>query len=225
MPKSDLPYSDDYAPVSERIRLFYERHPEGQIHTQLVSDRDGQVVFAAYVYRAPHDKRPSATGWASERVGDGDINAVACVENTETSAVGRALANLGFTASRHRPSAEEMAKAARVRTRETPGTRHSAHAPRAALVREPSSSFAIDADPVQKQANDISETLTLLTTAESYGMGRVRVDRIRAKVVDGAVPPEGQHRIQQLLRDWLARQRRRRREQGPALPTPSHSSG
>src|SRR5687767_12638122 len=224
MAKSDLPYSDDYAPVSERIRLFYERHPEGQIHTQLVSERDGHVVFAAYVYRAPTDKRPSATGWASERVGDGDINAVACVENTETSAVGRALANLGFTASRHRPSAEEMAKVARVRTRESLGTNPSAHAPRAALVREPSTKFAIAADPLQARANEMSETLTLLTTAESYGMGQVRVERIRAKVTDEAVPPEGQRRIQQLLRDWLARQRRRRREEVSARPSASDVS-
>lgn len=221
MPKSDLPYSDDYAPVAERIQLFYERHPEGQIHTQLISEREGQVVFAAYVYRAPQDKRPAATGWASERVGDGDVNAVACVENTETSAVGRALANLGFTASRHRPSAEEMAKVARARVRESG---HGTHTPRAALVREQRIGIAIGADPLQKQANEISETLTLLTTAESYGMGRVRVDRIRAKVTDGAVPAEGLRRIQQLLRDWLARQRRRRRDEDGALPTPSQAS-
>jgi hypothetical protein len=50
-------------------------------------------------------------------VGDGEINAVACLENTETSAIGRALANLGFLASRLRPSAEEVAKATRARGR------------------------------------------------------------------------------------------------------------
>src|SRR2546423_11364981 len=106
-----------YAPVAERITHFYAAFPGGRIVTELISRTEGEVVFRASVYREPGDVSPAATGWASEREGDGDINEVACLENTETSAVGRALANLGFTASRHRPSAEEMAKAARVRGR------------------------------------------------------------------------------------------------------------
>src|SRR5690349_19949227 len=108
---------DGYAPVAERIRLFYHAHPLGRIETDLVRHSDGQVVFKALVYRNITDEHPAATGWAAEREGDGDINLVACVENTETSAIGRALANLGFTASRERPSAEEMAKASRARMR------------------------------------------------------------------------------------------------------------
>ena len=99
MPKTTLPFdSGAYAPVAERIALFYERHSTGRIVTELV-ERGVVVVFKALVYRAAEDISPAATGWASERVGDGEINAVACVENTETSAIGRALANLGFTAS------------------------------------------------------------------------------------------------------------------------------
>src|SRR6185503_10355901 len=76
-------------------------------------------VFVARVYRDVADANPAATGWAREREGDGDINLVACLENTETSAVGRALANMGFTASSQRPSAEEMVKASRVRVQLT----------------------------------------------------------------------------------------------------------
>ena len=108
---------DGYAPVADRIALFYERFPMGRIQTSLVERSDRGVVFRAAVYRGPDERRPAATGWAAEREGDGEINTVACLENTETSAVGRALANLGFTASRHRPSAEEMAKVVRERTR------------------------------------------------------------------------------------------------------------
>jgi len=148
------------------------------------------------------------------------VNAVACLENTETSAIGRALANLGFTASRQRPSAEEMAKVARARARDIATVARGAHPSRASLVREPSSS-PIEADPLQKRANEVSETLNLLAAAESYGMRRVRVERIRAKLISGAVPPEGQRRIEQLLRDWLAKQRRRRREEGGLPPTRS----
>lgn len=223
MPKNDLYYSDDYAPVAARIRLFYEHHPAGQIHTQLISQRDGEITFAAYVYRAPRDRRPSATGWASERVGDGDVNAVACLENTETSAIGRALANLGFTASRQRPSAEEMAKVSRARGREFVMTPRASHPGRTALVRE-SRPAATEADPLQARANAVSETLQLLTTAESYGMRTVRVERIRARVMDGTVPAEGLRRIRQLLRDWLARQRRCRADEGRSAPGPSEPS-
>src|SRR5687768_8628953 len=119
MPKTTLPFdSGAYAPVADRIALFYERHPTGRIVTELV-ERGEVVVFRALVYRSAEDTSAAATGWASERVGDGEINAVACVENTETSAIGRALANLGFTASSRRPSAEEMEKAARERGRLT----------------------------------------------------------------------------------------------------------
>ena len=80
---------EGYATVAERIRLFYDRHPGGRIVTELISRTDRDVVFKALVYRATTDAHPSATGWAVEREGDGDINVVACLENTETSAVGR----------------------------------------------------------------------------------------------------------------------------------------
>src|SRR3954447_8542681 len=105
----------DYALVSDRITLFYQRYPAGRIVTRLHSRTEREVTFRALVYRGPDDPRPAATGWASEREGDGEVNQVACLENTETSAIGRALANLGFTASVRRPSREEMEKAERAR--------------------------------------------------------------------------------------------------------------
>jgi hypothetical protein len=113
MPKTTPDFDPEtYAPVAERIELFYQRFPTGRVLTELVQHTAQEVVFRAAIYRAAEDPEPAATGWAAERVGDGDINAVACLENTETSAIGRALANLGFLASRLRPSAEEVIKAA-----------------------------------------------------------------------------------------------------------------
>src|SRR5687767_15858772 len=97
-----------------------------------------EVVFRASVYRTEKSRTPAATGWASERIGDGDVNTVACLENTETSAIGRALANLGLTASWNRPSREEMDKAQRERARRVaePAARRSpaAAAPRPGLT-------------------------------------------------------------------------------------------
>src|SRR5690242_1668398 len=106
-----------YAPVAERITLFYRTFPRGRIITELVSRTDHDVVFRALVYRDASDTEAAATGWAAEREGDGEINMVACLENTETSAIGRALANLGFTAARERPSVEELIKASHARRR------------------------------------------------------------------------------------------------------------
>src|SRR4051812_35135282 len=106
-----------YAPVADRLTLFWAAHPRGRIATQLVERSSEEVVFVARIYRDANDPEPTATGWASERIGDGEVNAVACLENTETSAIGRALANMGFTASRQRPSAEEMQKVQRARER------------------------------------------------------------------------------------------------------------
>ena len=66
VPKSDLSFNPaEYALVSERIALFYERHPLGRIVTELVSRTDEEVTFRAAVYRASDDRDPSATGWAS----------------------------------------------------------------------------------------------------------------------------------------------------------------
>lgn len=90
MAKSDLSLSsNDYAPVAERIRFFYARFPTGRIITHLVRRTDQEVVFRAEVFRTPTEREPAASGWAAEREGDGEINTVACLDNTETSAVGR----------------------------------------------------------------------------------------------------------------------------------------
>src|SRR5262249_17824772 len=114
MPKHDLVFdAGEYAPVAERITLFYSRFPNGRILTRLVSRTAHDITVQAFVYRTQEDKEPSASGLALERFGDGDVNTVACLENTETSAIGRALANFGLTASPQRPSREEMEKANR----------------------------------------------------------------------------------------------------------------
>ena len=118
MPKHELMFdAGEYAPVADRITLFYERYPTGRILTRLISRSAREITVQAFVFRSTEELRPAATGLASERIGDGEVNTVACLENTETSAIGRALANLGFLASRLRPSAEEVAKATRARAR------------------------------------------------------------------------------------------------------------
>lgn len=89
----------DYVDVAERIRAFYERYPEGSIQTELVRLEGDMVVFKATVFRDREDACPT-TGWAYEREGQGYVNKTSFIENCETSAIGRALANLNFPTSR-----------------------------------------------------------------------------------------------------------------------------
>jgi hypothetical protein len=108
---------DDYAPVEERIALFYEGHPEGRIHTTVERLEPPLVVFRAEVYRDAEDTRPWATGYAYEKEGEGHVNRTSYIENCETSAIGRALANAGYHGKRDgspRPSREEMEKVERM---------------------------------------------------------------------------------------------------------------
>ena len=191
MPKIDLmATTNGYAPVADRLRLFYERYPTGRIVTHLVRRTEQEVMFRAEVYRTSSEREPAATGWASEREGDGDINTVACLENTETSAVGRALANLGFTASVHRPSREEMEKANRARTR----------------VRQVAEVLPRRVDTeMQRRADHATDLLGLVSRASRLGLssGKVRVFRycVTWPDADAAILT----RIDRRLRDWLDR--------------------
>lgn len=101
----------DYIDVAERIRLFYERYPEGSIQTEMVRLDGDMVVFRAVVYRDREDPHPT-TGWAYEREGVGVVNRTSFIENCETSAIGRALSNLNFPRTRE----------ARDRTRSVPAS-------------------------------------------------------------------------------------------------------
>ena len=192
----------DYALVSDRITLFYERYPAGRIVTRLHSRSEKEITFRALVYRGPDDRQPAATGWASEREGDGEVNAVACLENTETSAIGRALANLGFTASVRRPSREEMEKAARERAR---------LATRPAMVavpvvpvpaREPA-----DADPLQRRANAVHDVLSLIERAEAIGFSEWRAATLREALQRPTLTPRTLMRLERRVRGWMARHR------------------
>jgi hypothetical protein len=184
VPKSDLPIGPEYAPVADRIALFYDRFPEGRIITQLTMHNEHEIVFQASVYRGEKSRVPAATGWASERIGDGDINTVACLENTETSAIGRALANLGFTASRLRPSLEEMEKADRARERQG---------------MQP-----LDAE-LQRVADARTDLLVMLRTARRYGVRPARANRWHDRFLDPSLDRHTAARFAQLLRRFIAR--------------------
>ena len=102
----------DYETVDERIQRFYRDNAGGRIETQLL-DHDGEHgktrwIVRAEVYKADSES-PSGVGHAFEIDGTGMANKTSALENAETSAVGRALAQAGYSGSR-RTTREEMAK-------------------------------------------------------------------------------------------------------------------
>lgn len=103
----------DYVMVNERIERFYKKHPKGSIQTRVLKIEDGFVLMQARVYRDREDKKPT-TGHAYEKEGKGFVNKTSYIENCETSAVGRALAMMGFEISKSIASREEMEKVQRM---------------------------------------------------------------------------------------------------------------
>lgn len=98
----------DYEPVDERIKKFYNEHKDGRILTEIYHYDDNKVVIKALIFKNMTDG-VSATGYAEEVRGKGMANQTSHVENCETSAIGRALANLGYSGDK-RASREEMDK-------------------------------------------------------------------------------------------------------------------
>jgi hypothetical protein len=107
---------NDYETVEQRIKRFYKDNPEGRIITENQTTlQDRQVstwVVMASVYLNNETDKPKATGLAFEVDGVGMANKTSALENAETSAIGRALANAGYSGNK-RASREEMAKVAR----------------------------------------------------------------------------------------------------------------
>ncbi len=101
---------EDYETVEERLVKFWQDHPDGQIHTKVLEHTTARFIVEASIYRTEADSRPWTTGLAEETVQGRGVNATSALENCETSAIGRALANAGYATKGKRASREEMSK-------------------------------------------------------------------------------------------------------------------
>lgn len=104
----------DYVEVKDRIRIFYELYAQGRLVTtdvRLSNEPDGvpRVLVEAAAYRTPDDPLPGR-GWSWMVLpGSTTYTRGSELENTETSAWGRAIASLGILVDKSIASAQEVA--------------------------------------------------------------------------------------------------------------------
>ena len=100
----------NYEPVQARIQRFWEDHPRGRIIPQIDAHDDKHVDASCKIWFDITDPVESAIGHATEVHDGSPVNRQGwMLENAETSAIGRALANAGYSPqSGTRPSTEDM---------------------------------------------------------------------------------------------------------------------
>ena len=106
----------DYEPVEVRLEKFIKDYPSFRIATELEVVETARYIIKAYLYKDAGDSVAWATGYAEETVSARGVNQTSALENCETSAIGRALANAGYAPKGKRPSREEMSKVVAVKS-------------------------------------------------------------------------------------------------------------
>ena len=144
---------ENYETVEERLKVFWKDNPNARIHKEIanITEDSKCVTIRAEVFKQEEDARPVATGIAQETKGQGGFaNADAWMENCETSAIGRALANWKYQGSnKPRPSAEEMSKVVKEDTPKTPSKKEVAK-----ITNDSAEKFAEDIGAKKKSVGD-----------------------------------------------------------------------
>lgn len=103
-----MAFADDYISVNERVDKFLERYPDGRVQTEIAHLSDALVIMKAIVYRTADDVRPGIAHSQLSIPGKTNFTRDSEVENAETSAIGRALAFMGFETKKGIASREEV---------------------------------------------------------------------------------------------------------------------
>jgi hypothetical protein len=100
----------DYETVEVRLEKFIKDYADFRISTEMELCEKDRYIVKAYLFKTASDSVAWTTGYAEEKITDRGVNSTSALENCETSAIGRALANAGYAAKGKRPSREEMTK-------------------------------------------------------------------------------------------------------------------
>jgi hypothetical protein len=112
-------HGKEYVEVNERIKYFREAYDHWSLITEFIELTEKRCVMQATILN--EEGRKIATGTAYEMLGSSFINKTSFIENCETSAWGRALANLGIGLDTSIASADEVLNAKK--QQETPKTK------------------------------------------------------------------------------------------------------
>jgi hypothetical protein len=152
---------NDYETVEVRLGKFIAEHNDFRIYTELLESSNSRFIVRASIYRTELDAYPWATGLAYEMVTDRGVNQTSALENCETSAIGRALANAGYAAKGKRPSQSEMVKV--IAAENKPKTIYGTPNSRSAAVEQAlRSSFEVEnkqPDPVQWTVGEVVDAI------------------------------------------------------------------
>lgn len=101
-------HGKQYLTVAERVNSFREKNPNWGIETEIVSN-DAEIIIMKAVIK-DESGRVVGTGYAEEQRNSSHINKTSALENGETSAIGRALACIGYGGEQY-ASANEVSEA------------------------------------------------------------------------------------------------------------------
>ena len=104
-----MPFNiDDYIEVKDRVKQLKKDYPDSVIQTDVIELTDTRVTIKAFIYLDNEGKKPT-TGHSYMNIpGTTSFTRGSELENAETSAVGRAIANLGYAIDKSIASRDEV---------------------------------------------------------------------------------------------------------------------
>ena len=163
---------DNYEPVADRLARAHNDNPELRVITDLVHvERSPDGKPLQYIARAQIwvGEVLKAQDYAEEIVGSSPVNKTSALENCTTSAIGRALADMGYQGTINgktsRPSREEMEKVERVKNE-----------PAAPEISPEQLALAKEAMDQVSQIASISELKMFYTGAKEAGLISINIE-------------------------------------------------